>query len=207
MNTATNLSPLHSAPAAPSLRGRLLGLFGRIGMDPQDNDELRLRKMLLSTITLLTLVAAALWGLMYLAFQEPLAAAIPLAYSTACALNITLFAITRRYHLFCFIQLGLIILLPWLLMLVLGGFVPSSAVILWALLSPIGALLSFFIQQRDILQAKSDTLLLNVLPRDVAAILRHESRVIGTVPIKGKDEMETWYLVGVCRQAEALCST
>ncbi len=47
----------------------------------------------------------------------------------------------RRYELLRRAQLGLTLLLPFLLMLALGGFVNSSAVILWAILSPLGALL------------------------------------------------------------------
>jgi guanylate cyclase len=47
----------------------------------------------------------------------------------------------RRYRFFLFTQLLLILFLPFLLMIALGGFIKSSAVILWSLLSPLGALL------------------------------------------------------------------
>ena len=48
------------------------------------------------------------------------------------------FHLTRRYDLFLFSQLLLILLLPFLLMIALGGFVNSSAVILWSLFVPAG---------------------------------------------------------------------
>jgi signal transduction histidine kinase/DNA-binding response OmpR family regulator/HPt (histidine-containing phosphotransfer) domain-containing protein len=57
------------------------------------------------------------------------------------ALNILLFLATRRFRLFRFAQLLLILLLPFALMLSLGGFVNGSAVILWSLVAPLTSLL------------------------------------------------------------------
>ena len=48
---------------------------------------------------------------------------------------------SRSFKVFRFIQLLLTLLLPVLVMLALGGFINGSAVILWGLLAPIGALL------------------------------------------------------------------
>lgn len=50
-------------------------------------------------------------------------------------------ALNRRFPPFRLTQLTLILLLPFLLMLALGGFEASSAVVLWSLLCPFGALL------------------------------------------------------------------
>jgi guanylate cyclase len=142
-----------------------------------------------------------------------------------------------------FVQLVLILLLPFLLMLALGGFVSGSAVILWSILSPLAALifeeprrapawwlayvglvvmagllepglraehslspervrllfvlnvstvgsLAFvllytFVRQRDALHArlqaeqqKGENLLLNILPPEIAQILKNEERTI-----------------------------
>lgn len=208
----------------------------RIGEETNDSEEAQLRKTLLVLTSLATIVAGLLWSLLYWTFAEPLAAAIPLGYAVGCGLNILAFTVTRRYALFACIQLSLILLLPWLLMIVLGGFINSSAIVLWSILGPIGALLFleprqarlcflaygifvilggllepylrttnnlpplivtlffvlnivgvsaivfgllvFFINQRNVLQTQSDALLLNILPRDIAAILRKENRVI-----------------------------
>ena len=57
------------------------------------------------------------------------------------------FGITRRYGFFRVTQLLLMLILPLLLMIALGGFVSSSAVVLWSLLSPLGAL--FFAGRRE----------------------------------------------------------
>jgi adenylate cyclase len=51
--------------------------------------------------------------------------------------SLFLFSRTRRYELF---RVGQLLLSPFLLMLSLGGFAASSAVILWSLTSPLGAL-------------------------------------------------------------------
>jgi guanylate cyclase len=140
-------------------------------------------------------------------------------------------------------QLFLILFLPFLLMIALGGFIKSSAVILWSLLSPLGAmlfdeprralrwlaaylglailsgylefhplvssslspavvttffilnigtvsaiaifLLAYFVGEKNRLftllrgeQAKSESLLLNILPKEIAAILKNEKRTI-----------------------------
>jgi guanylate cyclase len=79
--------------------------------------------------------------LIYFYFEEWIAGAIPFGYSIFASISIVLFAITRQYYLFRFSQFVLMLLLPWLLMIALGGFINSSAVILWALLCPLGALL------------------------------------------------------------------
>lgn len=78
---------------------------------------------------------------MYSFFNEPLAGMIPLCYAIISLLSIIHFGLTRRYHFFRFSQLILILLLPFFLMMTLGGFVNGSAVILWALICPLGALL------------------------------------------------------------------
>jgi guanylate cyclase len=49
--------------------------------------------------------------------------------------------LTHQYRFFRASQLVLILLLPFLLMLALGGFINSSVVILWSFICPLGALL------------------------------------------------------------------
>jgi len=222
---------------------RVIPLISRIGADPNDSDEVRLGKILLVGIALMGIPAAVLWGLIYYAFREPLAASIPLSYALVSSLSITLFGLTRRYRLFRFSQLLLILLLPFLLMVALGGFVNSSAVVLWSLLCPLGALLFdeprraplwftaylglvvvsgflqtyvrvennlppvlvliFFVMNIGVIstiafvllyyfvgrkntalrllrleQEKSENLLLNILPKEIAAILKNENRTV-----------------------------
>jgi adenylate cyclase len=213
-----------------------LAFISRIGSDPNDDDEIRLQKSLLVVCAFPFMVAGVAWGLMYFFFSEPLAGSIPFSYAIFSLLSVIHFARTRQYYFFRFSQLILILLLPFLLMIALGGFINGSAVILWALICPLGALLfdeprhalrwflaflglvvlsgflqpyvrmannlsstlvifffvinlfgvgslvflmvSYFVGQKNMFQQKSETLLLNILPKEIAAILKNERRTI-----------------------------
>jgi adenylate cyclase len=215
----------------------------RLGAGPHDSAETRQTRSLLVLAALMFIAAGALWGLVYAAFGEAQAGIIPLGYSVISSLSVALLAWHRRYQVFLFGQLLLILLLPFLLMLALGGFVNGSAVILWSILAPLAALifdeprrapawwlayvglvavagllepglpqanhlspervrllfvlnivtvssLAFvllytFVRQRDALhvrlqaeQQKGENLLLNILPPEIAQILKNEERTI-----------------------------
>ena len=210
--------------------------IARIGSDSSDNDDIRLQKSLLVVCAFPFMLAGVVWGLIYVLYKEPLAGSIPLSYSFISLLSIINFGRTRQYRFFRFSQLTLILLLPFFLMVALGGFINSSAVILWSLISPLGALLFdeprqaprwflafsllvvfsgvlqpyvrftnnlpsvlvifffvinligvgslvfmmvfYFVGQKNMFQQKSETLLLNILPKEIAAILKNESRTI-----------------------------
>lgn len=220
-----------------------LSLAAHVGADPRDSEDVRLRKSMLVMSTVMFIAAGLLWGLMYFALGEVLAGWIPFGYGIVSTLSFILFAFTGRYQVFRFSQLLLILLLPFLLMVALGGFVNGSAVVLWAIIAPMGALifdepgrapawffaygglvlfsgflqpyvrlsnalsaqqvllffvlnvgvvstivfilLYTFVRQRNVLlallrveQAKSENLLLNILPPEIAAILKNEERTI-----------------------------
>jgi adenylate cyclase len=218
------------------LSQQVLSSIARIGSDPNDDDDIRLQKSLLVVCAIPFMLAGAAWGIMYILFKEPLAGAIPLSYSAISLFSIMHFGWTRQYRFFRFSQLTLILLLPFFLMVALGGFINGSAVILWSLISPLGAMLFdephqaprwfgafaglvalsgflqpyvrltnnlspgliifffamnliavgalvfmmvfYFVGQKNMFQQKSETLLLNILPKEIAAILKNESRTI-----------------------------
>jgi guanylate cyclase len=120
---------------------QILPVVARIGADPDDSDELRLQKTLLTLGSFMFILAGALWGILYFSFGEFIAGFIPIGYVIISCLSMVIYHVTRRYRLFLFTQLLLILILPFLLMIALGGFIKSSAVILWSLLSPLGAML------------------------------------------------------------------
>jgi len=222
---------------------RTLPFVSRVGFDPNDTDEVRLQKSSLVLGSFMFIVAGSLWGILYILFGEALAGWIPLSYAIFSSLSVIAFHLTRRYRFFLFSQLLLILFLPFLLMTALGGFIHSSAVILWSLISPLGAflfdeprhalrwlggylglivvsgflefhplvssslsptlvaiffvlnigavsaivitLLAYFVSEKNRLfallrneQVKSENLLLNILPKEIAAILKNESRTI-----------------------------
>jgi guanylate cyclase len=120
---------------------RLLDLAGSIGLDARDNDEAALRKRVAVVLFGGTLPLTIAWSAIYLAVGAPLAAAVPGFYSVITPINTLIFAHTRNLGIYRFTQLLLVLILPWLAMISLGGFRQSSAVVLWAALSPLGALL------------------------------------------------------------------
>lgn len=227
--------------------GRLLSngvsLIARIGADSNDSENVRLQKTLLVFSSFMMATLGIAWGSIYFIFDERLAASIPLSYTVLSYLSIAFFARRRRYKLFRTSQLLFSLLLPFLLMMALGGFKNSSAVVLWSLTSPLGALLfagrrqamawfsaflglvaigaflepfiwrtnglplvvvtiffvmnisctsavsfvllQYFVGQKDATltllnreQEKSENLLLNILPKGIADILKNENRTI-----------------------------
>ena len=119
----------------------LITLIGRIGVDASDSDETALRKRLAVVLCAGTLPLTLLWSAIYLAVGAPIAAAIPGFYTAFTPINTAIFAYTRNFGFYRFTQLLLILFLPWLVTLSLGGFKQSSVVIIWAALCPLGSLL------------------------------------------------------------------
>lgn len=224
---------------------RFIRFAAQVGANPEDDTEVRLQKTLLVISALMMASLAILWGIIYYFSGNNGAAIIPWFYSIISFSSMLIFSRTRQYRSFRFSQLLLPLLLPFLLMIALGGFVNSSAVILWSFSSPLGALvfsnrresagwfaafialltiaagldpflqpshpmppvlrtaffimnigctatvvfvlLQYFVNQKDKAlhllhqeQGKSERLLLNILPRDIADALRNESRTIAT---------------------------
>jgi guanylate cyclase len=117
------------------------GRITRIGSAPGDEDELKLQKSLLIISSIPFIVSGFAWGIMYVYFGEVLAALIPLLYSIFSIASLQYFSKSRKFGLYRFSQLLLILLLPFALMISLGGFINGSVVIIWSLISPLGALL------------------------------------------------------------------
>src|SRR5215212_5311290 len=111
-------------------RLRLSQAVERLGAAPDDTDEIRLQKTLVLVFAFAMSLAGIVWGCFaYLAYQSPLAALPPFSYVILSLLNVAVFARTRRFGPFRFIQLSLSLILPFLMMVALGGFVNGSATI------------------------------------------------------------------------------
>ncbi len=216
-----------------------------IGALPDDSKDLRLQKRMLMTVALLGLFVGFGWGTVYWILGETTAALIPGSYGVLTAVNILVYRSTKRYKVFRFTQMLFFLILPFALQLTLGGFVGASAVIIFGLFAPLGALviqsrkvatrwmvayisllvasliiqpamtnnnslsetvvgvlfianifgiasftfivMNYFVGQREMMQAalqreqeKSDNLLLNILPREVAADLKERGRTRAT---------------------------
>jgi adenylate cyclase len=114
---------------------------GRIGAAPVDSNETALQRRLAVVLCAGTLPFTVLWSGIYLLAGVPTAAAIPAFYSVFTLVNTAFFARTRNLRAYRFTQLLLILILPWLVTIALGGFSESSVVIVWAALCPLGSLL------------------------------------------------------------------
>jgi guanylate cyclase len=120
---------------------RLAARIADIGSDPSDSEEVALQKRLAVALSLAIVPFATIWSAIYLAAGVPLAASIPGSYVFLAPANTAIFALSRNLRVYRFGQLSIFLVLPWLLMMSLGGFKNSSVVIIWAALAPLGALL------------------------------------------------------------------
>jgi len=147
-----NLNYLHYFSTSPgqinggslTMIARLCTLVDRlkaVGVHPSDTDELRLQKYLLVRSSLMFIAAGVLWGVAYFLLGESLAGWIPFGYACVSSISLVIYCLTRKERLFRISQLFLILILPFLLMIALGGYANSSAVILWSLICPVGAML------------------------------------------------------------------
>jgi serine phosphatase RsbU (regulator of sigma subunit) len=115
--------------------------LSKAGSLPSDTDELRLRKAVLIFLASICSLLGILWGIGYFGLGLAVSGGIPVSYSLLSAASLLYFFKTKSYKFFCHSQLSLILLLPFALQWSLGGFSASGAVALWAILSPIGALM------------------------------------------------------------------
>jgi len=142
-------------------------------------------------LALLISLLAVGWGLIYIIFGEPLGGAIPLSYTVLSLASVVLFTLTRRYDWFRFAQLGLMLVLPFVLMVVLGGFVLSSVVAAWAFVAPLGALA--FASPREALRWFGAYLILVVLTGTLGGAVR----TANNLPTGLVDAMFILNIVGV----------
>ncbi len=214
---------------------KLVASAARVGADPLESSDAALQRLVMVLLAVGTLPLTILWSMVYLAVGAPLAAAAPAVYSVVTPINTSLFAWTRNFRLYRFIQLFMTLALPWFVMTSLGGFKNSSAVIIWAALCPVVsllvedlrqtrlwivgfvvllivsaifepsltppalpeafvtwffvlnlgsviaivfALLSYFVAQRNFFQERSETLLLNILPKEISDALKVDRSAI-----------------------------
>jgi guanylate cyclase len=106
-----------------------------IGCDPTDPAEVRRRKRLLVVFSLAVVPPDPAWSAIYLANGEPAAALVPLLYPPLTLANLAAFSRTRRLDWAVAGQSLIILALPFLVHIALGGFQPSSGVVLWSVLA------------------------------------------------------------------------
>lgn len=103
-----------------------------IGADLEDDEDTRLRKVLLLVAALTVAPLSVLWGLLYWLTGATLLALIPWASTVISLTGLVVFAATGRYAWFAASQFMPIMTLPFLLMWLLGGPADGSGVAVWA---------------------------------------------------------------------------
>jgi adenylate cyclase len=117
----------------------LLERLAQIGADPSDDSDTRQSKALLVLFSVLILPISLVWGVLYLALGAWVGI-VPLVYFAVLVAAIAIFARRRNLPFLLRANQVDIVLAPTLSMIPLGGFVGASAVGLWGMLAPIGAL-------------------------------------------------------------------
>jgi signal transduction histidine kinase len=102
---------------------------------PGDDEETRRRKVLFIFGGILPIPFTLLAAGLYFAYDEAVAALIPLSYSVITLAGLAVLFRFRRFRLYQWTQQAMTFALPIALQLALGGFVGSGAVILWAFLA------------------------------------------------------------------------
>jgi adenylate cyclase len=113
--------------------------LGRMGADPQDDEELRQKKALLVLLAVLILPVSLVWGSLYLGFGS-LVGVIPFVYFSVSLGSLAVFARNRNFDVLLNTQLVDIMLTTTAGQMLVGGFLPSGGVALWGILAPLGAL-------------------------------------------------------------------
>ncbi|MCB9674483.1 MAG: HAMP domain-containing histidine kinase [Alphaproteobacteria bacterium] len=121
----------------------MAGIFhalGAIADRPEDSPEQRLQHRFLIALGTLMSCGGVVWASIALAAGRPAPALVPASYVVLTAANFAVLSQTRRFDPARNVQVGISLLLPFVFQWVLGGFAASGAVMLWAMLSLVGAL-------------------------------------------------------------------
>lgn len=121
------------------LRFRLQRLAA-IGNQLSDTQEQKLHNHFLIYMALLISGAGILWGTICIYYRLLLHASIPYGYFILTVLNLWYFSVSKRFKVVRFFQVFLSLLLPFLFQWSFGGFMPSGAVMLWAMTALLGSL-------------------------------------------------------------------
>jgi guanylate cyclase len=199
-----------AAVAAARLRvpARVAGVL-RIGADDADPRDLAVRKALLVGVSLMVIPAGVAWGAVYWLYDERLAALMPWSYALLSVASLGVFARTRSFRFLRRAQLGLILVLPALLVVVLGGLSAASGAVLWSLLAPLGALAFDRLARAWLwfaayLGVMVGCIILAPLVRPEAAALPGNARsALAVLNIAGVSLVAFTLLAGFARQREA----
>jgi guanylate cyclase len=102
-----------------------------------------LSKIILGALVFAETIVSVFWIFTLSGLGEgyALMAAVPYAYIIISYTTLLIFYRYKRYEYFTFTQLVMLLVMPFFMQWVIGGFEASSGIAIWAILSPVGALL------------------------------------------------------------------
>lgn len=102
-----------------------------------------LGKTILSLLVLAETSVCIFWIFTLTGLGEDYAiiAAVPYVYLVVSYLSLLIFYRFKRFEYFTFTQLVMLLVMPFFMQWIIGGFEASSGVAIWAVLSPVGALM------------------------------------------------------------------
>ena len=110
-----------------------------IGINESDTENEKTKKVALTLLPFYVSIAAFFLSLLYLYFGNFNAFLIPFIYIFISVLSSYYLYKTKNFLYFERVQLMMILLLPFILMWILGGFNASSFVFIWAFYAPVAA--------------------------------------------------------------------
>jgi signal transduction histidine kinase len=129
-----------SERATGTIFRRISTTISELGALPDETDSARIARRTLVLGGILMSGGGVLWGVLALVFGRERASVIPFAYIALTAMNFGLFGRLRDFRLVRFVQVLISLLLPFFFQWALGGFLASGAVMLWSMISIVGAL-------------------------------------------------------------------
>ncbi len=111
------------------------------GIEPTDDEQLRLNKSLLVFATGIVSVTSMVWLNIYWVLGPQLSSTYPFAFNLLLVGNLLIYIRSGNFEFFRVSQLGLLLFIPFAMQWSIGTFIDASGVVLWGLLAPVGAIL------------------------------------------------------------------
>lgn len=116
-------------------RGFLKKLIDRSYLETDSDSEI-LKKSIVIIMVIAYSLVAIIFGTYFIWNGFVAQGIIPLGYAFVSLFTFRYFVVTRKYEILCASQLTLVLILPFLLHIVLGGFSQSSGMLLWSCTVP-----------------------------------------------------------------------
>ena len=121
--------------------GQKIITIASIGDRSQDSEEQRLEHHFLIYMGLMMGFGGIIWGSITSYYGLLIPSIIPFSYTTLTILNFIYFYFSKNFGLVRFFQVLISLVLPFAFQWTLGGFIPSGAIMLWAITALVSSLI------------------------------------------------------------------